>query len=109
MMGNTAVMGTHIEETLQSLKLIISFAREDYALNKFETYAQRVYQSGKRQAISNGLLQGGIFLLIFLFFTYMYIMASLFFEKGWKNVRTGEPHTIGDIVTTAEFFIHGIL
>ena len=107
-MGKTAVMGTHIEETLQSLKLVIAFSREDYALSKFEEQAGVVYNSGKNQAKTNGLFQGSLFFLIFMFFSYMYISASIFFENGWKNVRTGEPHTIGDIITTSEAIIHGL-
>lgn len=87
----------------------MSFAREDYTLEKFDNLAEDT----KRVATKNGAIQGsfqGVFMVaMFCFFMYCYAIGSYLIQQQVYNSVTGAPYTVVEIVTISQSTIIALM
>lgn len=98
-MGAITKLGGYTEESLHALKLIVSFAREEHAIMKYNERAKECYRISNKAGYITAVFYFVFRLGIFGFFIYCYYMASVFVEDAILNPRNDEPYGITTIVS----------
>jgi ABC-type multidrug transport system fused ATPase/permease subunit len=79
-MQQLELLGSHTEETLSAIKLVISFAQEDLSNKKYDEICEVTRNVAVRASQLQGTLSGCFMMLMFGFFLYSYSMASYLLE-----------------------------
>ena len=95
-------LGGHTEETLSALKLVVSFNREQMAIDEFEKIALKTREEAKKTSYAMSAMMGFFMATMFGFFCYSYYIGSILIEKKVKDPATGKPIDIVLIVTAAQ-------
>lgn len=98
-LGANQALGGFTEETLSSLKLIVSFAQEKKAVEIYDQKAAITRDISKDANTKGALVFGIIRTLIFGFFVFTFYIATVFVEKGVINPNTGKGYNITEIVS----------
>ena len=108
-LGANRELGGQTEESLSALKLIVSFAQEEKAIQRYVDKAKvtRDISAGANRA--NAMMFGIIRTLIFGFFLYSFYIATLFVEEGVLNPNTDEPYKIEEIVAVSQAMIMSMM
>jgi ABC-type multidrug transport system fused ATPase/permease subunit len=107
-MGQNARLGAFTEEMLSSLKLIVSFGKEQLKLQQYRDLATEAYRSGKKSAITGGIM-GGSFMIImvgFSCFSWGIGFAMLKYDV-WNPFHDREVNT-PDIVGSYQAVMYGM-
>jgi ABC-type multidrug transport system fused ATPase/permease subunit len=75
-------LGSHTEETLSALKLVVSFNRENLACKEFDAIADKTKTKAIAAANSMAFLQGFFMCAAFGFFCYSYYIGSRLIEDN---------------------------
>ena len=94
-------LGSHTEETLSAIKLVISFAQEDLSNKKYEEICAVTRDIAVKASKLQGTMSGCFLFLMFGFFLYAYSAASYLLQYEYKNPRTGNFYTIMEITVVA--------
>ena len=93
---------------LSSLKLIISFGKEDQKLKEYKVLSNKSYKIARKSAVLNGIM-GGSFLTLILFFScFSWTIGFVFIKYEITNPRYGRPTTVSDIVMSYQALIFGM-
>ena len=104
-----ASLGSHTEETLSAIKLVVSFAREDLATKQYDKICDETRVLASKAAKLQSIM-GGMFLLgMFAFFLYAYSMGSLLIEHQVINPVSGKPYNIFEIVAATQASIMAMM
>ena len=90
------------------MKLVVSFARENYLQKKYE---EKALITRKISLSANNFVAGFFGLircLMFGFFVYSFYVAGILVENQVENPNTGEPYTIVEIVAITQSMIMAI-
>ena len=98
-MGASARLGGFTEEMLSSLKLIVSFGKEDMKLKEYKNIAYSSYKTAARSAIISGYASGMMFGTVVGFSCFSWGVGLAFIKYDINNPRYDRVTTVGDIVT----------
>lgn len=103
-----AKLGAFTEELLSSLKLIISFGKEQDKLNEYKALVNESYQQAKSSALWQGFA-GGIFLgTIIGFSCFSWAVGYAMIKYEMPNPNTGENVSVADIIGTYQALMFGM-
>ena len=108
-LGANQALGGFTEETLSSLKLIVSFAQEKKAVEIYDQKAAITRDISKDANTKGALVFGIIRTLIFGFFVFTFYIATVFVEKGVINPNTGKGYNITEIVSITQAMIMSMM
>jgi len=94
-------LGSHTEETLAALKLVISFNREDLACKEFDKIVHVTRNKALTAAKTMSLLTSFFFTVAFAFFCYTYYIGSVFVEKNFVEPGKEKKLSIKTIVAAS--------
>lgn len=94
-------MGSHTEETLAALKLVVSFNREELACKEFDAIAEKTKVKALAAARALASMMGFFMCTMFGFFCYSYFIGSLLIQYDKIEPGTGKPYTIKTIVAAS--------
>ena len=91
--------GGAAEEMLYNIKTIVSFSNFEFEIERFNRLIAIVHHYNLMKAFRLGMCLGGLIFFIYLtfFVALMYSRKLIGDEK--KNDNTGDPFTLGDLVT----------
>jgi len=101
-------LGGFSEEILSTMKLVVSFAREDLILKKYKEKSEVTRTISRKANTFQSAFFGVIRCLMFGFFVYTFYVATLLVENKVDNPNTGEPYTIVEIVAITQSMIMAI-
>jgi len=87
-----------VEETLSSIRTVVSLGHERHTLNEFETIMEDVRKAGVRGSFRRGFFLGGGWNAIFISFTCTAIAGFCFLKYKVHNPMYDQPYTVSDIV-----------
>lgn len=94
-----AALGGFTEEMLSSLKLIVSFGKEQDKIAEYKILAEKAYKKSRRSAIINGIVGGGFYGIMIGFSCFSWGVGFFFIKYEIENPRYGRITTVADIVT----------
>jgi len=102
-------LGGFTEECLHALKLIVSFAQEGEAVEK---YHRKAAVAKDIAAVSNrwaSMFFGLVRIQIFGFFAYSYYASTKFVENRVLNPSTGKPYVVDEVVAVTQAMIISLM
>lgn len=93
-------LGAFTEEMLSSLKLIVSFGKENVKLDEYRGKALSAYEQARKSAISTGIAGGFFFGILMGFSTYSWAVGYAFIKYEVWNPVFDRPVNVADTVTT---------
>lgn len=85
-------LGGIAEESLNAIKVVTSFGRQDKELDKFVIWSLRTLRIAKRSSATFSFMVGLMKFCIFFFYTYAFLIGSILYNNGRINERTGQPY-----------------
>ena len=85
-------MGAVVEEAFSAVKLIVSFAREDLTLEKFDRLSRSTQITANKAAILSGTMHGAFLTTMFGFYTFSYFIGTQCVINEWTNPTTQKPY-----------------
>jgi ATP-binding cassette, subfamily B (MDR/TAP), member 1 len=107
-MGSNAKLGGFTEEMLSSLKLIISFGKEEVKLKEYTKLAEETYEKSKRTAILMGFMGASFFAIIIGFSCFSWSVGYAMIKYEVHNPRYDRVTSVGDIVGTYQALMFGM-
>ena len=98
----TEILGAHTEETLSALKLVVSFAQEDFVIEKYDKIAEQTKNQAKKASIIQSSVNGLFLAFMFGFFLYSYAAGSWLIQNERTNPATGEVYKVSEIISVAQ-------
>ena len=102
-------LGGVAEESLQAIKVVAGFGREDQELRKFARWSRQTQRVAKKFTFMYSFMVGIMKFAIFAFYAYSFFIGSIFVENGTKNTKTGEPYNQKDVLSVLIALITGFV
>jgi ABC-type multidrug transport system fused ATPase/permease subunit len=102
-------LGGMIEENLTAIKLIVSFAQEKKACDKYAELAAKAKVVTMKSEKLISIISGMIRFEAALYTTYAYWIGAHFIQIGRINERTHEPQGVGDIISVQMAMMLGVM
>ncbi|CDW87925.1 abc transporter [Stylonychia lemnae] len=93
------MVGGKIEESLQSIKTISSFAQEDSEIIDFKIKAGDAKASAIKSEYFTAAFIGILKLAIYGSYGFNFWMATLYLDQGKYNPSTGRPYTSSELIS----------
>lgn len=103
-----AKLGAFSEEMLSSLKLIVSFGREQVKLAEYKAIVEQAYKESRRSAIINGFAGGAFYGTMIGFSCFSWFVGFFMIKYEMPNPRYDRPINVSDIVTTYQGLLFGM-
>jgi hypothetical protein len=91
------------------LKLIVSFAQEKNAVEKYDEKALATRDISKIANMKAALVFGVIRTMVFGFFVFTLYIATVFVQKDTINPNTGNTYKINEIVSVTQAMIMAMM
>jgi hypothetical protein len=82
-------LGGIMEEVLHAIKLVIGFANEDLAIQRYEKCAENALVVALHAAKTTGWISGLFMVAMFSFNVYGCLLAGILIRYQWTNPATG--------------------
>lgn len=92
-----------------AVKLIISFSQEEKEIQKFTDKAREVKVIAQKAERTISLMSAFFNFSIFGFYTYSFLIASIFYQYEIINSQTGVVYSAGDLLTVLQACITGFM
>ncbi len=102
-------LGGMIEENLTAIKLIVSFAQEKKACDKYAELAAKAKVVTMKSEKMISTIAGLIRFEAAVYTTYAYWIGAHFIKIQRNNERTGEPQAVGDIISVQMAMMLGVM
>lgn len=106
--ASNAKLGAFTEELLSSLKLIISFGKEQDKLNEYKALVNESYLQAKSSALWQGFAGGIFFGTIVGFSCFSWSVGYAMIKYEVPNPVTGETISVPDIIGTYQALMFGM-
>jgi len=102
-------LGGIMEEVLHAIKLVIGFANEDLAIQRYEKCAENALVVALHAAKTTGWISGLFMVAMFSFNVYGCLLAGILIRYQWTNPATGQPYQIVEIVICLQAVIFSLM
>lgn len=103
-------LGGVIEESLNAVRLIASFANEKKEQEKFRKLAEQVRNVSHKQEFWSSFIVGFFKFVIFAYYVYSFYIASIYMEKKYTNPsKHYKPYDVGNLLSVLVSFMTGLM
>ena len=103
-------LGGVIEESLNAIRLIASFANEDKEISKFQKLAEETKTVCHKQELWSSLIVGIFKMSIFGYYVYSFYLASIYIQQKRTNpCDNNNPYTTGKLLSVLVAFMTGMM
>ncbi|CDW81562.1 abc transporter family protein [Stylonychia lemnae] len=88
-----------VEENLQAIKVILSFAQEEREIEKFNKLAGKVKNVSNQSEFWGAGFMGLLRFSLYCFYSFNYWIGTVYIYYNMNNPNTGNTYTVGEIIT----------
>lgn len=94
----TGKLGAFTEETLSAIKVVVSFAQEELAVERYSKLADETRDVAKKSAKASAMIMTLFMTFLFGYQCYAFFLGSYLMQIGSINPATGNIYTVFDII-----------
>ena len=102
-------LGSYVEEQMSAIKLVISFGREKFAIEKFSEMAELTREISTRSGVKMAYMSGMFFASIIGVSIWGWTFGGILVQNDVTNPGTGEKYTVADVLIVYYSILYGMI